>query len=300
MKNLAKMAVCLSLIPTYVTAHEAHQTQKMENDWSVSYSYMQMSMSGIKDGTSDVTAAQVLADGFTMAPKDMDVQTHQFDIGYGITSGTQVNLSIPYSIKKMTSEDAMSEMKMKSEGLADISINASTEIDDNIKVYYGLSIPTGSIKERDGMALEYMMQQGSGTFDPIIGIGYDSKNYGASAKAKFRLADNSQDYRLGNEYNASVWVGGAINPVVNAAFKLNGKAWDNIKGANPALMVMDSPANDPKKQGGQMLEAAINLGFKPAPTYLINLEVGVPIYQNLDGPQLEHDSHVMLGLQKDF
>ena len=62
---------------------------------------------------------------------------------------------------------------------------------------------------------------------------------------------------------------------------------------NPA-----SPAATPlwetDNYGGTQLFATLGVQWQPAPLHIIDFNVGLPLYRDLNGPQLETDYRVML------
>ncbi len=80
--------------------------------------------------------------------------------------------------------------------------------------------------------------------------------------------------------------------------------WDNVDGSDSKLMLMPSmvPTADPNLRGGTRVDALIGINFVlPALSSLrLAAEVGAPVYQKLDGPQLETDLIFTLGAQYTF
>jgi len=54
------------------------------------------------------------------------------------------------------------------------------------------------------------------------------------------------------------------------------------------------PLWDPDHYGGTRVFATLGLQWQPAPLHVIDLQLGLPLYRNLHGPQLETDYRVML------
>ncbi|RDH81346.1 MAG: hypothetical protein DIZ80_14735 [endosymbiont of Galathealinum brachiosum] len=80
--------------------------------------------------------------------------------------------------------------------------------------------------------------------------------------------------------------------------------WGNISGADAdlSMMLMNSvvPTADPDLRAGTRADALIGYNYQLTQAALIGVEVGVPVYQDLDGPQLETDLTMQLGLQYEF
>lgn len=82
--------------------------------------------------------------------------------------------------------------------------------------------------------------------------------------------------------------------------------WGNISGADPALNPAIVPTADPNLRGGNRLDLLFGLNFLvPKGLKFIKgqrfaIEMGFPIYQDLDGPQLETDFVLTAGWQYAF
>ncbi len=296
-----------------------------KGSWMLSYSYDWQHITGLRAGTSRESTDDVFAQGYMMAPTKMDMQMHMLGLMYGVTKRTSLMLMAPYNINDMDEVDNMgTRSSMHSEGWGDLQLtsltniwmrhNPSTGRSDHINVNLGLSIPTGSIDKRDTMMglpnqkLPYMMQLGSGTWDPKFGITY-SRQYqkwslGLQGNATMRVGQNDQGYRRGNEYDASFWLARNLNRYFSGSLRLNGKRWDNIHGSDNELMPMMDPTNQANLQAGERVDALIGINLlKPngwGARNRLGVEFGVPVYQRLDGPQLETDYRLTAGWQYSF
>lgn len=229
----------------------------------------------------------------------------------------------------MTSMTRQNDFTMKSSGLADTMLMGKYRLFTNdplvptrqASLLFGLNLPTGSIDERNRnhpLAMRqtelqpYGMQLGSGTFDPTIGLLYQGSSspywWGANAQSTLRLYDNDRDYRLGNEVRLDLYGMHQFRANLLAQVQLNGRAWGKIKGeANESATGLSghvtkndptspymSPLWDPQNYGGRKVLATIGLQWQPVPLQIVDLTLGVPIHQHLNGPQLEEDYRVML------
>ena len=197
----------------------------------------------------------------------------------------------------------------------------------------GISFPTGSIDEegdtpRDtGQPVEqlpYTMQLGSGTYDFILSLSYAGRgadpglgswigplSWGAQAWGKIRTGDNSRDYRLGNRLVLSTWLNAHPASWIKPSIKLSGHLWGRIHGADTSIQlgpgVFPAPVTDPDNFGGEkiLLLGGLNLGWpkglsdgtlgKFFSNQHLDFELGVPVYQNLNGPQPGEDWRLSLG-----
>jgi hypothetical protein len=91
---------------------------------------------------------------------------------------------------------------------------------------------------------------------------------------------------------------------VSASARLEGTAWGDIRGADAALVPMMVPTADPDLRGGGRLDVGVGVNFEVASDTLhgqrLALEVLTPLWQHLDGPQLERDWELVVGWQYAF
>ena len=287
----------------------------------LSYRYMYMRMDGLRDGTSSLSTADVL-DQFMVTPTDMDMQMHMFGAMYAVANKLTLTGMIPYIKKSMNHVTRMGgRFKTESEGFGDFKLTGLYEIKDwgnnnNLILNFGLSFPTGSIDEKDrtpmgpDQQLPYPMQLGSGTWDLLPGITYNGRvnniSWGGQARGVVRLGENARDYTLGDRLNLTGWTAYNLNHWLSGSFRLDWGFWGNIDGADPELNPAVVPTADPDRQGGNRLDALFGINFvnQIGPKWLqghrFAAEFGFPLYQDLDGPQLETDWVLWLGWQYAF
>ena len=203
-----------------------------------------------------------------------------------------------------------------------------------LKLAAGLSIPTGSIKETGAgrnmagempMRLAYPMQMGSGTFDLLPGLTYlaqrDDWSWGAQANSVIRLGENGEGYSLSNRIQATAWYSRKLSDMLSASARIEGATWGNIDGQDAAMNPMMSPNARADLRGGERIDIlfGLNLNFDETSLDKLNkafeedwdrsqepfnfnlaIELGFPVHQDLDGPQMENDWRLMVGLQLGF
>ena len=180
----------------------------------------------------------------------------------------------------------------------------------------GLSLPTGSTREeatiltpmnmRPTVRTPYPMQLGSGSYDPVTGLSVAGRKarfgWGAQWNSVFRVADNDEDYRLGHQHEISGWLSWLVNEPLSVSLRLTHKDRGNIRGRDPAITGPVQTA-DPERQGFERTElgAGLNLaGRERLAGWRLGIEWQTPIREKLDGPQLQVDSSLTVGLQKSF
>ncbi len=79
--------------------------------------------------------------------------------------------------------------------------------------------------------------------------------------------------------------------------------WGTIHGADPALNPAMVPTANPSLRGGTRASVGLGLNLSGSGSlrgHRLAIEALLPIYQNLDGPQLESDWTLTVGGQKSF
>ncbi len=289
-----------------------------QGGWMLSYAYSTMHMEGNRDGVNDVGVAQVLND-FVVSPTEMTMKMHMFGVMYGVTDKVMIMGMIPYKMISMDHINRMgSQFTTESEGVGDVKLSGIYTLHEqgNRKTLLtiGISLPVGSIDKRDdtpagkSQQLPYPMQLGSGTYDFLPGIAFAEQRgawaWGSQLKTTIRQGSNNNDYRLGNEYSLTLWGARKINRYINASLRVDGKKWGNIHGEDPELNPMMVPTSRTDLRAGDRVDLQFGIDLiAPGGDLQDNrlaIEVGIPIYQNLDGPQLELDYRLTVGWQLVF
>lgn len=288
-----------------------------KGEWMLAYRFARMGMEGNRDGSRRLTPAQVRA-SFMVAPLKMETTMHMFGGMYGVNDRLTMTAMLPYIHKSMEMLNAGGRFKVSSEGFGDVKLGGIVTLQErdnhNLLLNLGMSLPTGSVNKRDNTPaganrkLAYGMQIGSGTFDPNLGVTYNGRDHhwawGGQLHTTLRLGENSENYTLGNVYKASTWIARDLSDAFSVSFRLEGRIWENIDGADPDLNPAMSPGARPDLRGGEQVDALFGVNFiQPEGKmkgHRLALEAGIPLHRNLDGPQLEADYRVMLGWQYAF
>ncbi len=311
-----------------------------QGDWMISYRPMRMEMNGMRSGTSSISPESIVGNatafpnpnappaGFRVVPDKMRMDMHMFGAMYGATDWLTLMAMGQYVEKEMNhitfqgmiGITRLGEFKTQSQGFGDSSLSGLMRLYDDerhrVHANVGISIPTGSITKSDqvltpmnttpNLRLPYAMQLGSGTYDAKTGVTYNGAeglySWGTQYNATIRLEnENDEGYALGNVHRMDVWAGYQFLPWLNATARIGGIYSGDIDGRD-AMIIAPVTSADTDNYGGKTVEAG--LGFKITPPVLdgvnIAAEFAAPIYQNLNGVQMERDYSFTLGLQYSF
>ncbi len=240
--------------------------------------------------------------------QDMSMEMHMIDVMYQFSEDTMLMLMVPYMRSRMSMlANNFQTANMSAKGVGDLSFSALFRVrqfrEHQLFSGGGLSLPTGSIDERDWMPqmgrspVAYAMQPGVGTPSALLQIGYSGRadrfSWGAQLDGVLRVGKNDNNYRVGNRYTGTAWSALRLADWISASLRVQHSSWDNYTGQDPSLDPMMDPGNDPRLQGGARTDilAGVNLvatagAFAGARLFF---EAGQPIYQHLHGPQMATD-----------
>ncbi len=304
-----------------------------KDEWMLSYRYMNMNMDGLKSGNNNLSRADIFNAGYMIAPLDMTMEMHMLGLMYAPNDSVTLMLMLPYIKKEMQLVTSPMKMGMVpankrfetvSEGMGDLSLTAlvnvfeSSQHNHHLHLNLGVSLPTGSIDERDdtfmqnNIKLPYAMQLGSGTVDFKPGITYSGNtisgptySWGAQLSGVLRFGKNDNGYRLGNELQLNTWFAKHWADWIDTSIRLSGKWWGDVHGNDNDVKKMQHmiPTADNNNYGGKVFDIGLGLNFHPKTIMAGNrfaVELSKPIYQNLNGPQMTSDWTVTAGWQWAF
>jgi len=305
-----------------------------------------MHMSGLQLGSSNVAIDNVLGMPLMMgkatgkymaAPSSMEMNMLNLAGGYSLTDDVFLGVMAMYADNRMDMRfNSMMQMMtgqsgftMKSRGFMDTMLMGKYRLyaDDplipahEVSLFLGLSLPTGSIDERNRThplamrrteLLPYGMQLGSGTWDPLIGLLYQRSTspwwWGVDARYTHRLGTNKRGYRLGNRAQLDAYLMfqphyalvlyGQLNGDWQG--RIHGQADEVLRGASGRVTQGDpnspymTPLWDPANTGKTQVFAMLGAQWQPAPLHIIDIGVQLPVYQRMNGLQLKDKWRAML------
>ncbi len=260
---------------------------------------------------------------FPAVPRSMQQYMTMLGGAYSFSDDFFLMMMTQYTVNEMQMEvfsAVGTNFTMTSSGIGDTTVLGKYRLyaNDNLlptkqlSVMFGLSVPTGDIHKKftnntvanqNGTLLPYKMQLGSGTVDPIVGLTYQGSRdpfwWGFNTQLETHVYDNEQGYHRGQELRYDLYAMKQVhdNWVVHTQLngwyegqfsrepyegRVNGEGHNSF---NPNSGFL-SPLFDPQNYGGHKLALGIGLQYQPAPLQVMELTATLPIYQDLNGPQL--------------
>jgi hypothetical protein len=279
-------------------------------------SQMYMEMGPLRDGTSDLKTSNLLGVPnnttlFAAVPEEMRTYMTMGSVAYSFTDDfaamgmlgyVRNDMDMKFNSALTTAAGGRDGFTMFSDGITDLTLLGKYRLykDDNLaptkqaSLVFGVSVPP------------FRMQTGSGTFDPILGLTLQASSdpwwYGLNFKWEGHVYDNDQGYHRGQELRYDAYLMRQVHPRVVLLTELNywyeGKYSDEPfaqringeghLGFNPNNAFI-SPLNDPRNYGGHQFAVSFGFQFQPIPLHIIELIATLPVYQDLNGPQLRQD-----------
>ncbi len=292
-----------------------------KGEFMLSYRFMRMWMEGNRIGTESVDTDRVLQD-FMVAPTEMPMNMHMVGAMYAPSDRVTLAGMFPYVTATMDHVTRMGgSFTTESTGFGDVKLSALVglvqEGSTRAHLNLGVSLPTGSIDQMDvtpasapnETQLPYPMQIGSGTVDlmpglTVLGMGRVG-SWGAQLSGTIRTGENDRDYSFGNVAQATAWLAFRLTDRVSASVRGMYRTIGDIDGADPTfmnLMMVQTVRTD--LQGGSRFDLPLGVNYYfdsgPLKGHRIAVEYQLPLWQDLNGPQMETDGILSIGWQKSF
>ena len=273
--------------------------------------------------STTITGAPNTAGVFPAVPRAMQQYMTMIGGAYSFSDNLALMAMTNYTINEMQMQINSaqgSNFTMTSSGIGDITLLGKYRLyaNDNLvptkqaAVLFGLSLPTGDIHKKftnntvanqNGTILALKMQLGSGTVDPIIGLTYQGSRdpfwWGFNTQLEAHVYDNEQGYHRGQEFRYDFYamrqvhdnwvIHTQLNGWLDGHFsrepyegRVNGEGHAGFNSSNQFL----SPLFDPHNYGGHKVALSLGVQFQPIPLHVMEVTATLPIYQDLDGPQL--------------
>ncbi|MFD2566669.1 transporter [Pseudotenacibaculum haliotis] len=286
-----------------------------------SYRYMYMNMEGLKAGSNNIDAQDVLipnGGSYMVSPTQMPMNMHMLGAMYAPSDKLTLMSMFNYISMDMDHITAAGgAFATESSGLGDIKISALYKFlnknKQSLHGQLGFSLPTGSIDNKsvtpasngNEVILPYPMQIGSGTFDTDVAVTYlgqaELVSWGSQLKGTFRFGENDNGYRLGNQFGLNNWFAVKAANWISFSARVQGLIVNEIEGLNPALNPNMVITANTVNSGGEYIFGGLGFNFYVPEGNLKNFRFGFefssPLYQNLNGVQLKQKETITLGVQ---
>jgi len=287
-----------------------------------------------RSGTDAISDADILAAGYTVSTKSMEMDMVMLDLMYAPNDKVTFMVMPMYMWHRMTmlGIDPMAGMggghgghgmalpfgethAHSTEGLADTLVSASYRLARGAHfgahATLGVWAPTGAVDKTnpDGTFVHYGMQPGSGTWDlePSLTVhGRDGAlGWGAQAGYRWRAEkENASGFRFGDVARATGWVSYLIAGDLGATGRLEYRHEGQVEGHYNGPHKHSAPADRQANYGGDTIRAGFGLNWR-VPLGMgerpqLSAEFAVPLYQDLNGIQVPEKWRLSMGFSRTF
>ena len=263
-----------------------------------------------------------------VVPTKMTMQMHMFGIMYAPADWVTLMAMLNYTEKEMehitfmggAGTTRLGTFTTETQGIGDTRVSALMRLFHSgihkAHVNLGLSLPTGSTNETDSILtpmgtrpnprLPYAMQLGSGTLDLLPGLTYSGTSgaidWGAQYSGTVRM-EKDNGYQWGDKHVISGWTSYSPRDWVSFSTRLEFSTMGKIDGSDSRIVAPVQTA-DPNNYGGERVDLKFGINLLGRLDWVrghrLAIEGGIPIVQDLNGPQMETDFMISVGWQYAF
>lgn len=273
----------------------------------ISIEHSRTELGDLRDGTDNVSASYLLGSGYSKVPLSGSVERTEIRAEYGLGDATTLRITIPMESRTLRFVDGMGNTtKERAQGLADVLIGTGVELShkdgERAELELMVSVPTGSTRARESDSggpvsplLPYALQLGGGTYalNPSFTWTHWSRrwSFGSAVQASVPLGHNDRGWSRGEEVRLNSWVSRRIDPFRSVVLGVEYKQEDPIQGRDDSMDESLDPSFDPTFAGGKTLSLDFGLHMISEKNNRLALEIGVPVWQDANGVQVEEDYH---------
>ena len=295
-----------------------------KGEMMVEYKYMNMYMGGSRAGhTAISTGAARMFDGnmFMVVPEAMTMEMHMTHFMWAPSDEVTLYVMPMWVINTMDHTlfamgGGTSTFRKTNAGFSDLPFGGLWKMreDDSSEmiVNFGFSAPTGDIDNTTANAMgmqgefPYPMRLGKGSWTARPGITWKSYSptgmRGIQLQSDIVLGANDQGYSVSDEYRADAWISRLLDEERNTAATLRVEAiWkSNFRGVDADLNPAMVPTARSDYRGGEWINLGYGLIHSLQDGSRLNFEIVHPVYQHLEGVQLETDWSLAASWSKAF
>lgn len=288
------------------------------NQLRVAYRFVRTQSQGLLIGDRDISASRVRQDLFTdfeQSPRSLEVTAHVFEVAYAPHPRVTFVVEVPFIEKELERVGACviveNPCEDQTEGVGDLSFSMLIPFIrkgvESSHLHLGFDVPTGSIRRGDGPnRLPYDSQIGNGTVDLEWGWTYRGDlewvSWGGQVVGRHPVGRNDLNYREGSRFEASLWGALRIVSGISTSLRVGWEKRNNLSGQDSQFVPLTDASTNPFARGGTVFTISPGLAIEvpQLDDQRLSVEFGIPVHQDLDGPQLERDWSATVGWQWAF
>lgn len=233
-------------------------------------------------------------------------------IYYGVVENFQVGLSMGYYAAENAREAEFDETTGETEiltfdpdGITDLWLTAKYRFYrgpmGNLSVLGGAKFPTGKYKVDNsaGERVEPSATAGTGSYDGMAGLAYSrflTKQLTMDAAAAYTVRSEHDDFKVGDRIDAGFALAYRLVEDITATFQPSLFAELNLR----QLFKTEEGGDPDDNTGGTVLFVTPGVRARFGPHVGFTVAAPIPVYQDLNGEQLETDYKILGMVTLDF
>ncbi len=296
----------------------AYDAPLAKGQWSLSYSYARQQGKGLRDDTDRVSASDASSATYSEVPTRLSSDVHHFGIRYAPFERLTVSLLLPFiehEMRNRSFDGGGDRYTTQSSGVGDLELALMIPFmvkgEEKLDLHAGLRVPTGEISERDrvpgdgesgAVLLPRSMQTGSRSVALLAGLTYsgawEGLGWGVHGNGSLVVEDNHRSYRHGDTLSFSGWLAHEVVEQMSASLRLGFDHFQRHRGKR-VVGPDDHLASKRSTTAGQRLSISpgVSVALPFAGEQRLSFEASWPVYQDLEGPQVERDWTLSTGVE---
>ncbi len=273
------------------------------------YSWERVRFEGLATRHGHVTADYVRdVLGYPSVPRSLDVTVHTFEVAFAPHPRVTLVAELPVLKKELERVDTQTPgpcnsvvCEFQADGVGDFRIAMIVPFIrkgfESSQIHIGFGAPTGAIRRQGGTdrRLPYLAQVGNGSWDFEWGWTYKGEleriAWGGQVLGYHPLNRNGLNYRRGSRFTGRLWLAIRLFAEFDLTLRTEWEKENEIDGFDRSLQPSLDPTEDADRYDRSTIRVAPGLSL-PVPFFpgqRVGVEFAFPVYQDLDGPQLEED-----------
>ncbi|MGD2069207.1 MAG: hypothetical protein PVI57_11085 [Gemmatimonadota bacterium] len=254
---------------------------------------------------------------FEEVPFAMSSDLFAADVSFGVTPEFTLLARVGWldNTREVVDQD-LQILTLENDGITDVEVHGLYQVYAEgpwrAHLSGGLSLPTGSVDDEDGVfrsgPLPYDMQTGAGVVGLLPGATVQTMNehgsVGMQVTGRIYVGENDRGWRPGNGVQAAAWASYRFNRFFSVSSGVYARAWNPIEGFDPDLHPERDPGELPSSFGGERVDIPLGVNLRLPEGPLAGHRLGVDflfnVHEDLDGPWLAADDGFTITWTKAF
>ena len=288
------------------------------SEFTIHLSFTDRSFEGLRDGTERVSAATIL-DTWTTTVVDARRSSLNLEARYGFNDVITLSAGIPLERREASWSDGSNGGVTSNEGLGDIALGSEMRVleteSSRLTAGIGVIAPSGEHDAAGPWAgqadvlLPYGLQLGGGAWQGTAQASWILRRgtyaLGIGALTTLPLNKNDAGWARERSLQVDAWIAKGFWDNWVMSLRAQASGFSDVRGDAAGLDPFQNPLEDNGRVGGDRIDLYGGLSVDLTPqdgvgSNRLEIALGLPVYEDLDGPGLAADFSLRLGWRLGF